>query len=90
MIELYYGDEITDDDLREFGISEENIKSCLQPQIDFALVCPIDYGCNTDDLADSNLWPIVRNLGHWVIPNCAEWKFMKFRGEYKFVVLIWH
>lgn len=90
MIYLLYGDEVTDDDLRAFGISEGSIRSCLQPQIDMMLVCPPEYGCDTDDLADSQLWPIIRNLGHWVIPNCTEWKFMNFRGEQKFIVIIWH
>jgi hypothetical protein len=74
-------------------MDEQSIRSCLQPQIDFVIVCNEEMGCdstnNIDDLCDTPLYPILRNLGHWVISSCAEWKKTNFRGKRQFMLIIW-
>ena len=91
MVDFFLGDEVSDDDLRDFGVPNQYISSCLQPQIDFMVVCPAqdNYDENTQP-ADTMLWPIVRNLARGVIENSAEWKVANFRGKRRFVMIVWH
>jgi hypothetical protein len=87
-IQIFLGHEITDDELRKMNIEESHIESCLQPQIDFVLVCdPPVSNEGILNLYDSKLYSILRNLGDWVSP---QWEIIDFRGENKLVAIFWH
>lgn len=86
-VHLLLGHEITDDDLREFGV--DLMHNSMRAQVDFALITdpPEDTTWKAWDLWETRLYPIIRNLGTWVDP---EWKIISFRGSEKLVVVFWH
>lgn len=46
-------------------------------------------GFISDIISSLSLWPILRNLAPGVLTNSADLKLRSFRGETKFVVIIW-
>jgi hypothetical protein len=87
-IQLFLGHEVLDDDLRNFGIEEEYIQSCLQPQIDFILVCnPLESNDGIYNIYNSQLYPILRNLRD---NSPIDWEIKNFRGEEKLIAIFWH
>lgn len=91
-VTLYWGYDLTDDDLRDFGIEERCIRSCLQTwQIDFLLMCDPDLvEEGVTSRISGPLWAFVRNLNQAIVSNSIEHKHINFRGERKFVLLCWH
>lgn len=87
---LYWGFMVTDDDLRDFGIEESCIKSCLQTQIDFLLVCDPQTVKEGEDWTSGIMWAFARNLNPNILASAMEHKHMDFRGERKSVILCWH
>ena len=87
-VQLYFKNEITIQDLQDFGVNEHLINSAIC-EVDFMLVSDIELAF-TDITQNNPLWNLIRNFGYWVMEDNAEWKETIFRGEQKFVILVWH
>lgn len=90
-IRIFLQHELTNVDLQDLALHESLINSGALNDIDFLVVCDPEYGfVHLHTLHNNPLWKFLRNLGYWVLDDSTDWKYCKFRGEDKFVMLVWH
>lgn len=84
---IYFNNEITEKDLIDYGFDHRFMQFKIQNQIEYIIVTDPPPN-NIANIFDSNLAPFFQTL-HPHVFTSAEWKITQFRGERKFVFIVW-
>ena len=87
---IIFGDDLSSNDLKDIGFEYD-----LRSQMDYIVVTDPKNG--PEDVHDINadnsmykLWPFLRTLHPYVMSNSSDIKYCQFRGDYKFIIIVWH